>query len=116
MDIEELRSFCLSLGDVTEKMPFGRFAARYGSILVFYVCNHMFCMFDVDDFTSITVRSTPEEMGMLKDKYNSVEQPLNPAMKYWIQLDFAGDIPTDEIFRQIRRAYEIIADKYTKKR
>lgn len=44
MDIEEFRKYCLSLGDVSEKMPFGKFAARYDSILAFYVYGHMFCL------------------------------------------------------------------------
>lgn len=46
MNIEELRDFCLSLGDVTEKTPFGKFARRFDSVLAFYVCGHIFCMTD----------------------------------------------------------------------
>lgn len=38
MNIEKFREYCLSLGDdVTEKTPFGKFARKYESILVFYV-------------------------------------------------------------------------------
>lgn len=62
MNIEELRDYCLSLGNVTEKIPFGEFARKYDSLLVFYVGGHMFCMADMDNFDSITVRSTPEEI------------------------------------------------------
>lgn len=43
MDIEEFRDFCLSMDGVTEKTPFGKFAKRYESILVFYILDHMFC-------------------------------------------------------------------------
>ncbi len=38
MNIEDFRDYCLSLGnpgEVEEKTPFGKFARRYESILVF---------------------------------------------------------------------------------
>lgn len=112
MDIERFREHCLSLGDVTEKTPFGKFAARYDSLLVFYVCGHMFCLIDINDFSYVDVRSTPDEIAMLKQKYDSVSIPVNKAMKFWIQLDMGGDIPDDEILRLVDRAYDIIRDKY----
>ena len=62
MNIEDIRDYCLSMDDVTEKTPFGKFARRYDSILVFYVLDHMFCFVDMDDFTSVTVKSTPDEV------------------------------------------------------
>lgn len=37
MDLTGLRDYCLSMDGVTEKTPFGRFARRFDSILVFYV-------------------------------------------------------------------------------
>ena len=67
MNIEDFRKYCLSLGDVTEKTPFGKFARRFDSILVFYVLDHMFCFVDMDDFSSVTVKSTPYEI--VKGKY-----------------------------------------------
>ena len=62
MDIEEFRKYCLSLGDVSEKMPFGKFAARYDSILAFYVYGHMFCFIDIANFTFVNVKSTSDEI------------------------------------------------------
>lgn len=66
MNIEEFRDYCLSFEGVTEKMPFGKFARRYDSILVFYVLDHMFCLADIDNFTSVTVKSTPDEVEEIK--------------------------------------------------
>ena len=50
MDIERFREYCLSMEGVTEKTPFGKFAARFDSIFVFYVCYHMFWMLDMDNY------------------------------------------------------------------
>ena len=62
MNIEDFRGFCLSMDGVTEKIPFAKFAPRFNSTIVFYVLGHMFCMADMEDFTSVSFRSTPEDI------------------------------------------------------
>ena len=114
MNIEQFREFCLSMEGVTEKMPFGRFAKRYDSILAFYILDHMFCFVDTDDFSSVTVRSTPEEIDEIRLNHSSVSNPLNQSLKYWIQLNLDGDIPDSDIYAYVRRAYDIVRAKYTK--
>lgn len=115
MNIEEFRDYCLSMDGVTEKTPFGKFARRYDSILVFYVLDHMFCFVDMDDFTSVTVKSIPEEVEEIRMNYSSVDNPLNQSLKHWIQLNLNGDISDRKIYAFIKRAYEIVKSKYAKK-
>lgn len=112
----DLRDYCLSLDGVTEKMPFGKFARRYDSILVFYVLDHMFCFCDIDDFTSVTVKSTPEEVEEIRANHLAVGDPLNQSLRHWIQLNLNGDIGDSEIYTLVKRAYGIVKAKYTKKR
>lgn len=114
MDLLEYREFCLSLGGVEEKLPFGKFARRYESTLVFYFCGHLFALCDIDDFTYVGLRSTEEEMLDLFQTRASVEKPHNPAMKLWITIRFGGDIPDNEVYGLTRRAYEIIKAKYSR--
>lgn len=114
MDIEEFRKYCLSLGDVSEKMPFGKFAARYDSILAFYVYGHMFCFIDIDNFTFVNVKSTSDEIEYIKERHVSVGNPINKSLKHWLQLNFDGDIPDTSIYTWVQRAFEIVRDKYTK--
>ena len=116
MDIERFREYCLSFDEVTEKTPFGKFAARFDSVLVFYVCEHMFCMVDMDDFHYVVVKNTPEKVTELHETRNSVERQRNMSAKYWIQLNFGGDIPDTEIFDLVKQSYEIVKAKYTKKK
>lgn len=115
MNVEAFRTFVLSPGDVEEKIPFGKFARRYESTLVFYVCGHMFCLCDIDHFTSVGVRSTAEELAELQARYPSVAKPGNPALKLWCSLPLDGSIPQAVIEQSVRRAYEIIKQKYTRK-
>lgn len=116
MNIEDFREYCLSMEAVTEKTPFGKFARRYDSILVFYVMDHMFCFVDMDDFTSVTVKSTPEEIEELKMRHSSVSKPLNMSERHWIQLNLKGDIPDRQIQALVRRAYDIVKTKYSKRK
>ena len=115
MNIEEFRDFCMSMDGVTEKTPFGKFARRYESILVFYILDHMFCLVDINDFTSVTVKSTPEEIDEIRMTHSSVGDPLNKSLRNWIQLNLNGDIPDSDIYRCVRRAYDIVKVQYTKK-
>lgn len=115
MNIEELRSYCLSMEGVTEKTPFGKFASRYDSILMFYVLDHMFCLVDMDDFKSVTVKLEPEEIADLRLNRVSASKPLNLNEKYWIQLDLNGDIPDSSIYSSVTKAYDIVRAKYSAK-
>lgn len=116
MDIEELREYCLSKAGVTEKTPFGKFARRYESILVFYIFDHMFCLVDMDDFAYVTVKATAEEVAEIWLGRSSVSRPLNLDARFWVQLDFGGDISESEVFGRIDRSYDIVRARYAPKR
>ena len=109
---ENLREYCLSLGNVEEKMPFGKFARRYDTTLVFYVKGHMFCMFDINDFTSVNLRSCPEEIDSLMASYDAVTQ-ARANMRLWINIQLGGDISNQHLRQLINRAYDIILAKYS---
>lgn len=113
MNIEEFREYCLSMDGVTEKTPFGKFARRYDSLLVFYVLDHMFCMVDMDDFTSVSFRSTDEEIAKITERYSAVASPVNKAMKLWLRVNFNEDMPDNKIYCCVHQAYEIIKNKYS---
>lgn len=116
MNIEELRDFCLLMEGVTEKTPFGKFARRFDSVLVFYILDHMFCMTDMDDFTSVTVKAAPEVIEELKMTRTSVSSHRNMSEQHWIQLNLNGDISDREIYNLVKSSYEIVKSKYSKKR
>ena len=116
MNIEEFRDYCLSMDGVTEKTPFGKFARRYDSLLVFYVLGHMFCMADMYDFTSVSFRSTEDEIAEITERYSAVTTPVNKAMKFWLRVNLNEDMPDSMIYSCVRRAYEIISEKYTKQK
>ncbi|MDE5987261.1 MAG: MmcQ/YjbR family DNA-binding protein [Prevotella sp.] len=116
MNIEEFRDYCLTMEGVTEKTPFGKFARRYDSILVFYILNHMFCFVDMDDFTYVIVKSTPDKVEEIRMNHSSVSNPINQSLRHWIQLNLNGDVSDREIYSLVKRSYDIVKTKYTKRR
>lgn len=115
MNIEQVREYCLSKEGVIEKTPFGKFARRFESILVFYVMGHMFCLTNIEEPDFVEVVTTFDEIDALKDKYSNASDPGNRAMRNWIHLGFNGDIPDSEILRLIDVAYNLIKAKYSRR-
>lgn len=115
MNIEQFREFCLSFEDVSEKMPFGKFARRFESLLVFYVLNHMFCMIDIEDFSYVSVPSTHEEIRRLRSEYPDIGLPGNSAMKNWISIPLQGSVPHSVILDLVTTAHGLIRKKYLPK-
>ena len=69
MNVEELRSYCLSLSpNVEEKFPFPKFKAAR-DVLAFYIDGHMFCYFNINDLSCITVKHEKEEIPDLIEHY-----------------------------------------------
>ena len=115
MNIEELRDYCLGLEGTEEKTPFGRFAPRFASLLVFYVSGHMYCMADIDHFEWVAMRLTEAELAELRERHAAVETPLNPGLRHWAQISLGGDIPDRNILALVSRAHAMVKARYAKK-
>ena len=111
MNIEEFREYCLSLPDVTEATPFEKFSRGRFTILVFYVGGHMFCYFNVDDFTSITVKNHPERIEELKEQYAAVAEPYNGNKKYWMSIRIGADLDDKQVLALVRESYDMVRKK-----
>ena len=111
MNIEEFRDYCLSLPGVTEATPFEKFSRGKFTILVFYVKGHMFCYFNIDEFSAITVKCDPAEMGELKERYQVIGEPFNGDKRYWISVQLGQDVPDDKVKALVRQSYQIVKSK-----
>ena len=111
MNIEEFREYCLSLPDVVEATPFEKFSRGKYTILVFYVNSHMFCYFNVDDFSNITIKCTPDEMSDLKEQYQAIGDPFNGDKRYWISVQPNLDLPDEELKGLLYKSYKIVKSK-----
>ena len=113
MNIEEYREFCLSLGDVEEKLPFAKMSGG-DSLLVFYVSGHTFCYCDLHELT-VVVKCQTERIVELLDTAAGVEPPdnhFNP--KYWLGINL--QTIDNELLKELtKNSFEIVKGKYSKK-
>lgn len=111
MNVEEFRDYCLSLPDVTEKMPFSAF--RWAKdILAFYVKGKIFCFFDIEKFDMCTIKSdVPDEYTA---KYGAVGKPFNMNSKYWMGVRFNDDMPDDMLKEVVKLSYDIVCKSSSK--
>ena len=113
MNIEEYREFCLSLGEVEEKLPFAKIPGGE-SVLVFYVCGHTFCYCDLDDFSAVNLKCQPERIAELRESADGFIDPDHLSPKYWIGVE-TNVVSADLLKELTRNSYEIVKAKYAKK-
>lgn len=112
MNVEQLREYCLSISeDVEEKMPFQAFNGAK-SVLVFYVCGHMFCSFDIDKMNLISVKCQIEKAIYLKEHLEEkIVYPYNKN-KFWIGI--IPNLTDNNLIRElILNSYNIVKEKYS---
>ena len=113
MNLEEFREFCLSLGEVEEKLPFAKMPGG-DTLLVFYVSGHTFCYCDLPEFTGV-VKCQTDRIAELLGTANGVEPPdnhFNP--KYWIGINLQT-IDNELLQELTRNSFEIVKGKYERK-
>ena len=112
MNIEEYREFCLSLGEVEEKLPFAKIPGG-DSVLVFYVCGHTFCYCDLNDFSSVSLKCQPERIAELRESSDAFIDPDHLSPKYWIGV-IVNQVPSVLLKELTLNSFEIVRKKYSK--
>lgn len=114
MNIEELHEYCISLEAVEEKFPFAKIKGGE-SVLVFYVCNHMFAMVDLNYNDIVNVKCQPERISDLREHYEWADKASHMNSKYWLGMRLS-EVADDTAKELISNSYLIVKEKYTKKK
>lgn len=108
MNIEEIRSYCLSKKAVTESFPFNE------TTLVFKVKNKMFLLMNIDSNTQISVKCNPELAVELREEYSFIEGAYHMNKKHWNSIVIEqGDYGF--IKEQIDNSYILVVKSLPKK-
>jgi predicted DNA-binding protein (MmcQ/YjbR family) len=108
LNIESFRNYCLKKKGVTEEFPFGE------DTLVFKVMGKIFAITDVENFTSINLKSDPEKAVELRDTYPAVMPGYHMNKKHWNTVLIDGSLPDKLICQWIDDSYHLVASKLTK--
>lgn len=109
MDIEQVRSNCLSLPHVTEKV-------QWGNDLLFRIGEKMFAVLALDAASPhvMSFKCTPEKFAELIEEPGIVPAPY-VARYHWVALESFDALPERELKELLKTAYELVRDKLPKK-
>ena len=107
MDIEQLRSYCLSLPAVTEDV-------KWGNDLCFSVGAKMFCVAALDAPFKCSFKVRDEEFEELTAKDGFLSAPYMARAK-WVLVTNASRLSKEEWKYYIKQSYELVKAKLTKK-
>jgi predicted DNA-binding protein (MmcQ/YjbR family) len=109
MNVEELRSFCLSIPGTEECLPFDDVS------LVYKVMGKMYALIPLDaPECCISVKCDPEEALELRDRYAAVEEAYHFNKKYWNTLYPNRDMDDKDVMEWIRHSVEEVIKKLSR--
>jgi predicted DNA-binding protein (MmcQ/YjbR family) len=109
MDLEEIRTYCLSLPHVTEKV-------QWGNDLLFCIGGKMFAVtgLDAKSEAKLSFKATPEKFAELVEQDGIIPAPY-VARYHWVALVDLGALPKRELKELLKTAYQLVHDKLPKK-
>lgn len=110
MNIEEVRTFCLSLPHATERQPFGP------DTLSLEIGGKIFCLLELSGaWQFYNLKVDPDFSVELRESYSCIRPGFHMNKKHWISVDFNSSIPLCREEEIIRHAYECTARGLSRK-
>ena len=104
MDIESVRSLCLSLPHVDEKV-------QWGSDLLFRIGEKMFAVASLEPSDHcLSFKCTPEKFAELVEQEGIIPAPY-VARYHWVALERFDALPARELKELLRTAYGLVYEK-----
>lgn len=108
-NLDELRTFCLSLKGVSEGFPFGE------QTLVFKVMSKAFVLTGIDkEMLELNVKADPEQAIEDREKYDFVKPGYHMNKKYWNTIVYNGS-NSKYIREAVKTSYQLVVNGLTKK-
>lgn len=109
MNVEDLRTFCLSVPGSEECLPFDDMT------LVYKVMGKMYALIPLDtENCSISVKCDPEKAIELREQFHAVEEAWHFNKKYWNTLFPNKDMEDTEIKHWILHSVDEVIRKLPK--
>ena len=105
MDIESVRSFCLSLPHVDEKV-------QWGNVLLFRIGEKMFTVVSLEGASDhcMSFKCTPEKFAELVEQDGIFPAPY-VARYHWVALKRFDAVSAGELKELLRTAYGLVYEK-----
>jgi len=109
MRLDQLKAYALSL-------PHTTFVKQWGECLVYKVGGKMFLILALDGETieGVVFKCTPDEFDELTE-IDGITQAPYCAKRHWVRVGDLSALSASELNRRIRRSYDLVVEKLTKK-
>ena len=107
MDLDSIRTYCLSLPHATEDI-------QWGNDLLFRISGKIFTGISLDPPHSLSFKCTPEKFDELIELEGIIPAPYMARNK-WVMLERSDALSDREIKSLIENSYQMIFAKLTKK-
>jgi predicted DNA-binding protein (MmcQ/YjbR family) len=107
MNIEDLRTICLSFPGVTEDI-------KWENHLTFLVAGKMFCLVGLDTSFSVAIKVPTEDFDELIAR-PGIKQAGHFARRQWIGIDEENRISRDEWIQLLKQSYDLVVAKLSQK-
>ena len=107
MDLDSIRTYCLSLPHATEDI-------QWGNDLLFRISGKIFTGISLDPPHSLSFKCTPEKFDELIELEGIIPAPYTARNK-WVMLERPDALGDREIKSLIENSYQMIFAKLTKK-
>lgn len=108
-EFDEVRDLCLSYRYVSESFPFDTHT------MVWKVEGKVFAIADIDDFTGISLKCSPERAIELREQFLGIRPGWHLNKKHWNSVDAESDVPLKLVGELIEHSYERVVASMTKK-
>ena len=109
MNIEDIRTYCLSKKATTDGFPFDEVT------LVFKVHNKMFALTNLDGDLSINLKCDPERAIILREEYSEIIPGWHMNKKHWNTVDLQAMLSDKFIKELIDHSYDLVYKSLPKK-
>ena len=108
MDVEQIRTYCLSFPHVTETV-------QWGYDLVFKIGGKIFAVTALEAApVCLSFKCTPEKFAELIERDNIIPAPY-VARYHWVALERFNALSEKELKALLREAYDLVFEKLPKK-
>ena len=102
MNIETVRSYCLSKRGATEDSAFGP------DMVLFRLCGKIFSCLDLHRPDRVVLKSTEDEAVELRARYQGVQPAWHWNKRYWNEVFFDEDVEEKKILELLDHSYDLI--------
>jgi len=106
MNIEILRSYALSLPEVSETFPFG------DDVIVFKVKDKLFLLIPLnEEGLQFNVKCDPDYAIELREQYSCIQPGYHMNKKNWNTIFVDGTLSNDQIIKFVDDSYALVSKK-----